>query len=293
MTGFPEGRLVDVGGGVRLHCVEVGSGPLVVLLHGFPEFWYSWKHQLPALAEAGFRVVAPDLRGYNLSDKPKGARNYFGEVLAADVAGLIRALGAERAHVVGHDWGGGIAWVFAMQHPELLDRLAILNAPHPDRFLRGLMTWKQLKKSWYMFYFQLPWLPERMMRARDFGGLRHLLRRDPVRQGAFTPEDIERYVAAMAQPGALTAAINYYRALFRRTPWRVRARFRVVERPVQVIWGERDRYLGAELAEFDPAWVKDGRVERIPEASHWVHWDAPEQVNRRLIGFLSGGGGSP
>jgi pimeloyl-ACP methyl ester carboxylesterase len=155
---------VEVAAGVRLHYVEAGTGPLVVLLHGFPEFWFSWRHQLPALANAGFRVVAVDQRGYNLSDKPRGLDAYRTSVLAQDVARVIERLGVDRASVVGHDWGGGIAWTFAMGYPERLDRLAILNAPHPGTFVRHLGSPRQLRKSWYLFFFQLPWLPEVLLR---------------------------------------------------------------------------------------------------------------------------------
>src|SRR5512132_1806324 len=155
-------RWVDVGG-LRLHCVQAGAGPLVVLLHGFPEFWYAWRHQIPALADAGYRVVAPDLPGYNTSDRPRRVRDYQPRVLAQDVAGLIVALGADSAAVAGHDWGGGLAWLLAMHHPERVQRLVILNAPHPIRFLKGLGNLRQLRRSWYILAFQLPWLPERLM----------------------------------------------------------------------------------------------------------------------------------
>lgn len=272
--------------GVRLHYVEAGSGPLVILLHGFPDFWYSWRHQIPALAAAGYRAVAPDMRGYNRSGKPEGIDAYRGEYLAGDVAGLIRALGADRAVVVGHDWGAGVAWEFAMRYPELLDRLVILNVPHPARLLRGLRTWRQLLKSWYMFFFQLPGLPEAAIRAGNYASLRRLFQVDPRRPGAFTPADIERYVAAAAQPGALTAAVNYYRALFRRAPGAARSMMRRIDAPVLVIWGEQDRYLGRELAAPDPEWVPHARVERLPHASHWVQADDPERVNQLLIDFL-------
>jgi pimeloyl-ACP methyl ester carboxylesterase len=164
-------RWVDVGG-LRLHCVEAGTGPLVVLLHGFPEFWYAWRHQLPALASAGYRVVAPDLPGYNTSDKPPRVRDYRPQVLAREVADLIVALGAGSATVAGHDWGGALAWLLAMHHPERVQRLVILNAPHPVRFLKGLRSPRQLRRSWYILTFQLPWLPERLVAARDFHGLR-------------------------------------------------------------------------------------------------------------------------
>src|SRR5438309_622169 len=162
-------RDIEVEPGVVLRCVESGEGPLVLLLHGFPDFWYGWRRQIPALAAAGFRVVAPDLRGYDLSGKPAGVRAYGIRTLALDVATLVEKLGATRAHVVAHDWGAGVAWAFAMTHPERLDRLAILNGPHPERLLRGLRDPLQLAKSWYMFFFQIPWLPEEILRMDDFG----------------------------------------------------------------------------------------------------------------------------
>jgi pimeloyl-ACP methyl ester carboxylesterase len=278
-------------GDVRLHYVEIGSGPLVVLLHGFPEFYYSWRWTWPALAAAGLRVVAPDLRGYNLSSKPRGVRRYRMAYLTRDVARLIRACGAERAAVVGHDWGGGVAWAFAMRYPALLTRLAILNAPHPVRFLRALRTPRQLRKSWYMFFFQLPWLPEASFRAQNYKLLRETLRDDPVRPDAFDAADVARYVEAIARPGALTAGINYYRALFRQAPGAVQRQLRPIEAPTLVIWGERDRNLGRELAAPDPAWVPNARVERLPAASHWVQADAPDAVNRLLVEFLTAGEG--
>jgi pimeloyl-ACP methyl ester carboxylesterase len=218
-------RWVDVGG-LRLHCVEAGTGPLVVLLHGFPEFWYAWRHQIPALADAGHRVVAPDLPGYNTSDKPPRVRDYRPRLLAEDVADLIVALDAGSATVAGHDWGGGLAWLLTMQHPERIQRLVVLNAPHPIRFLTGLRSPRQLRRSWYILAFQAPWLPERLVAARDFWALRRALGRQPTRPGAFTTQDIDRYVAAAAQPGALRAAVNYYRALRR------------VDIPTLVIWGD-------------------------------------------------------
>ncbi len=281
----PVHRYADLGD-VRLHYVEAGTGPLVLLLHGFPEFWYSWRHQIPALADAGFRVVAPDMRGYNLSDKPQGVKNYRVELLGRDVERLIMACEAEHAIVVGHDWGGAVAWMAAMRHPERVRQLAILNCPHPDRFLRGLWTPRQLRKSWYMFALQTPGPLGRAVQGGIFAWLRSNFRRDPVRPEAFTDEDIERYAKAMARPGALTGSTNYYRALFRRTPAQTRAQLRKVEVPVLVIWGERDRYLGPELAEPDRKWVPHVRVERLPDASHWVQEDRPEKVNALLLEFL-------
>jgi epoxide hydrolase 4 len=278
-------RWIDVGG-LRLHCVEAGTGPLVVLLHGFPEFWYAWRHQIPALADAGYRVVAPDLRGYNTSDKPSRVRDYRPRVLVQDVADLIVALGAGSAAVAGHDWGGGLAWLLAMQHPKRVERLVLLNAPHPVRFLKGLRSPRQLRRSWYILAFQLPWLPERLVAARDFQALRWIFRHQPTRPGAFTAQDIDRYVVAAAQPGALRAAINYYRAAFRANPLAQAHGLRRVDIPTLIIWGDQDRSLGRELAEPDRAWVPDVRVERIAEASHWVQADDPERVNQLIVDFL-------
>jgi epoxide hydrolase 4 len=272
--------------GVRLHYVEAGEGSLVVLLHGYPEFWYAWRNQIPALVEAGFRVIAPDMRGYNLSEKPPGVRNYDIQLLAADVAGLIRHAGAERATVAGHDWGGGVAWAVPMYHPDVVEKLIVLNAPHPSALLRELRTPAQIAKSWYMFFFQLPWLPEMIVRAGGFAMLRGTFRLDPLRRGAFTQADIQRYVQAMAQPGAVTAAINYYRATFRRNPLRASREVRRVQAPTLLIWGEKDRYLGTALTRDLEQWVPHLRVECLPNASHWVQHDEPERVNALMIEFL-------
>jgi pimeloyl-ACP methyl ester carboxylesterase len=274
--------------GVRLHYVEAGDGPPVVLLHGFPEFWYSWRHQLPALAAAGFRAIAPDQRGYNLSDRPPGVSNYRVEHLVGDVAGLICSVAGGRAAVVGHDWGGAIAWALAMRHPELVDRLVILNAPHPATYLRELRTVGQMLRSWYVFFFQLPGLPEWAFRRNDFALLKRMLRRDPVRPDVFSEEDIRLYKEALARPGALTATINWYRAVLRGGLRRARKDVRPVAMPTLLIWGEQDRYLGPRLTEGLEPWVHNLRVERFPDASHWVHAEWPERVNRLLAEFLRG-----
>jgi pimeloyl-ACP methyl ester carboxylesterase len=273
-------------GDVRLHYVEAGDGPLVVLLHGFPEFWFGWRSQIPALAEAGFRAVAPDMRGYNLSSRPGRVAAYSIDRLAADVRDLIRERGADRAFLVAHDWGAGAAWATAMDHPEVVERLAILNGPHPRRMLRGLRQPRQLARSWYMFFFQLPWLPERLLSAAGYSALRRAF--DDARPGAFTPQDVARYVEAWSQPGAATAMLNYYRAAFRQLPRRAQERIRPIRAPTLVIWGERDRALGADLAEPDRADVPNlERVVRMPDASHWVQHDEPERVGRLLIEFFA------
>ena len=272
--------------GVRLHYVEYGSGPLVVLLHGFPEFWYAWRHQIPALAAAGYRVIALDQRGYNLSDKPKGVGHYRLEALLGDVLGIIRHAGEQRAVVAGHDWGGAIAWNFAMRHPEAVEKLIVLNAPHPQRFLDEITGFSQLRKSWYMLFFQLPWLPERLLRAGDYAGLANTLRTDPAHPGAFDEADIAHYKQAISQPGALTATINYYRALFRLNPFRYKHSITRIDIPTLLIWGEQDRYLGIRLTEGLEPWVPKLRLERIPDASHWVQAEVPERVNALIVEFL-------
>ena len=278
-------RYADLGD-VRLHYVEAGEGPLVLLLHGFPQFWYEWRHQIPALAETGFRVVAPDMRGYNLSDKPLGVGAYRVQVLVRDMERLILACGEQTAAVVGHNWGAIVAWFAAMRYPERVGRLAILNVPHPARFMDGLLSPQQLLRSSYVFFFQIPWLPEEVIRAGNFTLLRSVLRRDPVRPGALTAEDIERYTEAMARPGVLTATLNYYRALLRH-PRDTQALLGRIEAPVLVIWGEKDRALSRWLADPPLPWVPNLlRVERLPEASHWVAEDRPREVNALLLDFL-------
>jgi pimeloyl-ACP methyl ester carboxylesterase len=271
-------------GEVSLHYVEAGTGPLVILLHGFPEFWWSWRYQIPALAQAGFRVVAPDMRGYNLSDKPADVASYAIERLTADVEGLIRALGQKKAHIVGHDWGGGVAWSFAMAYPALVDRLAVLNCPHPAQMMRGLRTLQQLRKSWYMFFFQIPGLPEWLLGRDDFSFTKRSLRADSP--GSFSDTDLERYAQAWAQPGALTGMISYYRAALRRSPRAALASLVPIQTETLVIWGMRDRHLGSELAQPLPQWVPNVRVERLPQATHWVQHDESQRVNELLIEFF-------
>jgi pimeloyl-ACP methyl ester carboxylesterase len=256
-----------------------------VLLHGFPEFWYAWRNQLEALAAAGFRVVAPDQRGYNLSSKPEGVASYGAGKLVEDVATLIRDRGEEKAFVVGHDWGAGVAWSLAMAHPEMVERLVVLNGPHPERLLHELRTSPvQWIRSWYMFFFQLPALPEAVSQLDHYAFLLKPLREEPTRPGAFTREDLARYVEAYARPGALTAMINWYRAILRAKAPEIRR----TEVPVLVLWGENDRHLDRAIATPSPELVPDARVVFVPNATHWVQHDAPETVNSELIAFFRG-----
>lgn len=291
MTSIPEAvdesRLrhgtIEVESAVHLHYVELGEGPLVVLLHGFPEFWYAWRRQIGALAAAGYRVVAPDQRGYNLSDKPEGVAAYGSARLVEDVATLIRDRGETKAFVVGHDWGAGVAWSFAMEHPEMVERLVVLNGPHPERLLHALRTSPvQWIRSWYMFFFQLPALPEAVSELDSYAFLLKPLREEPTLPGAFTREDIARYVEAYARPGALTAMINWYRAILRGKAVETRR----VDVEVLVLWGENDRHLDREIATPPEELVPNARVVFVPGATHWVQHDAPATVNDELIAFF-------
>lgn len=282
---------------VRLHYVAAGeeSDRLVVLLHGFPEFWYSWRRQIPALADAGFRVVAPDMRGYNTSEKPRGLASYRSEQLVGDVLGLVDHLGRESAHVVGHDWGGIFAWWTAIRHPEAVERLAILNAPHPGRYRRELRrNPEQWGRSLYALFFQLPRVPEILLGARDCAGVARMLR-NTARPGTFSDADLRRYREAACRPGALTAMLNYYRAAFRENLGREirravggERRSLAVRAPTLLLWGEDDPALGAELTEGLDEWVPDLRVERFPETTHWIQNDRPEAVTESLLAFLRG-----
>jgi len=274
--------------GVHLHVVTAGpaDGPLVLLLHGFPDFWYGFRRQLTFLADRGFRVMAPDQRGYNESDKPSEVSAYRIEELTADVLGLIQAAGREKAAVVGHDWGGGVAWNVAMTHPEKVERVAVLNAPHGLVMMKNLRgNPRQLLRSWYMFLFQLPFLPEKMLTARGSRPAFDAIARDAA-PGAFTEEDFARYSEAWGRPGAATGMVNWYRAMLRhrpRLPTAEQARIRV---PAMLVWGTAEKFLLRSMAEDSIALCDRGRLELVEGASHWVQDDAPERVNELLAGFL-------
>jgi pimeloyl-ACP methyl ester carboxylesterase len=272
--------------GIRLHVVQGGpkSGVPVVLLHGFPETWRCWIRQLPALMEEGFRVIAPDQRGYNLSDKPRGVRNYRLDELVKDVLGLIDALEYEKVNLVGHDWGAFVAWMMAYQHPERLQRLSILNVPHPVVMRRFLQRdFEQMRRSWYAFFFQLPWLPEAGMRAGNWRGAVQALRGSGLVH-TFTNEDIEKYREAWSQPGAMAAMINWYRAAARypqQIPQEMRIRV-----PTMMIWGMKDIALTHRMARPSIDHCDDGNLILFPEATHLVQRDAAEEVNHYMINFL-------
>ena len=286
--------------GIRLHYAESGSGnDLIILLHGFPEFWYSWRHQLAALGTR-FHVVAPDMRGYNLSDKPPSVEDYGTDVLADDVIGLIDHFGAKKAVIVGHDWGGGVAWAVAQKYPERVSKLAVLQVP-PAAAWRDNLTPRQLLRSWYMFFFQLPRVPEWAIRRNSFRGLDRVFKEKVVRTGSFTDADVEIYKEALRQPGALTSAINYYRAnVFRilRVPktaattrppgekeTRKGGRIRV---PTLFIFGEQDFAILPQTVRGVADYIDAPYRElRIPDSGHWVQNEAVDEVNTALAEFLS------
>ncbi|MBA2664827.1 MAG: alpha/beta hydrolase [Bradymonadaceae bacterium] len=282
-------RFVEIDtNGVTLEALDAGpeDGELVVLLHGFPEFWYSWRHQIVALVEAGFRVIAPDQRGYNLSEKPTKLAAYSTDQLADDVAGIIEAAGHQKAHIVGHDWGGAVSWWFAERHSERLSSLAVLNCPHHSVFQKALKSdFAQMRRSWYIVLFQVPGLIERIFPMNDWGAGVKILR-DTVRKGAFSEADIALYKTAWAQPGAFKSMISWYRAAAKN--FNERGGKRPIEQPTLVIWGEQDTALGRNMAQPSAERSTNGRVEFLPHASHWVMQDAPEEVNALLVGFLSG-----
>lgn len=274
------------GEGLDLHVAVVGEGPPVILLHGFPEGWRAWRHQFAPLVEAGFSVLAPDLRGYGESDRPAARRAYHLRHLVGDVEALVRWTGYPRAHVVGHDWGGIIAWTFAGEHPELLDRLAILNAPHLRLYYERVWRPPQLFRSWYVLFFLLPRLPERAIAARDFAALRRMFRRMPAQRDAFPDEEIGAYVRAFSAPGALTAALNYYREALLGRDGTARAVAARVEVETLVLWGEQDPALDLSLLCGLERVAPRVQVRRFPHSSHWLQNELPDEVNRALVEFL-------
>lgn len=277
---------------ITLHVMTDGPehGTPVILLHGFPEFHYGWRHQVPALVEAGFRVIVPDQRGYNLSEKPRGIAAYDVDVLAGDVIALMDHFGIRKARIAGHDWGAVVAWTTALNHPGRVERLAIMNVPHPDVMTEFVLrNPAQRKKSWYVFFFQLPGLAEWMLSAGNFKNLGRMLQQSG-RRNTFTETDITEYKKAWSQKGAVTAMLNWYRAVFRRG---LRFAFsqnkpaaRRVTVPVMMLWGRRDVALSADMARPSIDLCDAGELTFYDKATHWVQHDAKEEVNQKLIGFM-------
>jgi len=275
-------------GGVGLHYAKAGDGDrLVILLHGFPECWYSWRHQLAGLSDY-YTVVAPDMRGYNLSDKPEGVQNYRVSKLVDDVIGLIHHFGREQAAIVGHDWGAVVAWALAERYPNYVGKLAALQVP-PTSVWRRNLTLKQFLASWYMLFFQLPWLPEFLLSRNDFATLRRSLTQTTAEPGVITDEDIAVYERAWREPGALTAMINYYRAnVLLRYAAAAAVQSKKITVPTLFIFAERDFAIARETVS-NIGEVIDAPFEEffIPDSGHWVQQEAAETVTQMLRDFLA------
>ncbi|MEM7555717.1 MAG: alpha/beta hydrolase [Cyanobacteria bacterium P01_A01_bin.84] len=270
--------------GINLHYVTQGNGCLMLMLHGFPEFWYSWRYQIAEFSPE-FKVVALDLRGYNDSDKPQQKSAYVMQEFIEDIKGVITALGYKKCILVAHDWGALIAWNFAYKYPEIIEKLIILNVPHPEKMSQGLLTIKQLIKSWYILFFQLPFLPERYIKNKNYKFIEKAFIGMAIDKSTFTSADIQAYKNAISKPGALTATINYYRNVFTRS--QNKRKYSELEIPTLMIWGEEDKALGKELTYGTQAYVKDFQIKYIPNCSHWVQQEKPELVNQYIREFLA------
>jgi len=272
-----------------MHYVTQGKGKLLLLLHGFPDFWYGWRFQIPTLAEH-FRVVAPDLRGYNETDKPEGVDKYSLIFLTRDILGLMNALGEKEAMIVGHDWGGVVAWSLAAYYPEATEKLVLLSAPHPNVYTRRISgLWRQLQKSWYIFFFQTPDVSEEVLSRNKYAFLKSMLLDSFVKKGILTDEDLSAYVNAWSKPRALTAAINYYMAnmhpaiLFSEKV----VAFPKIKSSTLVLWGDLDVALSKDLVINTDEFVDAPySAKYFPNCGHWVHVEEPELVNRYLLEFL-------
>ena len=277
--------------GLEFEVATCGDGPRFALcLHGFPECNYSWRHQMPVLARLGYTVWAPNLRGYGESSRPGRVRDYRIRHLVDDVAGLIDAAGAEETLLIAHDWGGAIAWVFALAEIRRLQGLVVLNIPHPRLFRRGLRTWRQLKRSWYIFFFQLPWLPEALLGANGARRVSGMIRGSASRKDRFPGDVLEVYRSNADRPGAISAMLAYYRAYLRHGVDKDLARtiFQTLETPTLMIWGEEDTALGRELTIGTEELVNDLTLRYLPGVSHWVQQEDPETVNVMIEAWLEG-----
>lgn len=269
--------------GVNLHVVEAGpaDGRPLILLHGFPEFWWAWRKLIPPLAEAGFRVIVPDMRGYNLSEAPHRLADYHLDLLADDVTALASALGHDRFDLVAHDWGGVVAWWVAVRAPARVRRLVIMDAPHPDVFVGQILRHPtQALRSTYAMFFQFPLLPEATLGAFRFAGLRKMMA-GTAREDAFDDGDLDHYVEAWERPGRFTAMLNYYRAV----RLRKRGKSRVTP-PTLVLWGAEDSALELSVARASLKLCDDARLEVLADASHWLHLEEPDWVAGLVLDHL-------
>jgi pimeloyl-ACP methyl ester carboxylesterase len=272
--------------GLEFAVDEAGEGDSVaLLLHGFPESRWCWRHQLPRLASLGWRAVAPDMRGYGGSSRPKGRHAYELDNLVEDVAGLFQALDARRRLLVAHDWGALVAWAFAIRRRLPLDGFVVLNMPHPSAIARARTSPRQWLRSWYVLGLQLPWLPERLMTADRARAVVRIIRGTAVDRDRFPAAALEPYRRNALVPGAMTSMIDYYRAnlgtMYLR-PWPTTA----IAVPTLMLWGEKDVAIGVEYCEGHEDLVTDLTLHRFPDASHWIHEEVPDEVNARLEAWM-------
>lgn len=271
--------------GITLHTVEAGdkSGDCIIFLHGFPEFWYGWKNQISFFAQKGFRVIIPDQRGYNLSSKPSGVKSYCLQYLVGDIVALIHKLANKKVVLVGHDWGGGVAWQLALHYPELVHHLIIVNMPHPAVFRQTLKkSIAQMLHSSYAAFFQIPMLPEWASRAFDFALLQQSMLKT-ANKGTFSEEDIATYKKAWRQPGALTATINWYRAY----KYNTLSTAGTLQLPVLLIWGRKDQFLLHQMAQDSIDKCTNGKLVMVENATHWIHHEHPHLVNTLIEDFIT------
>jgi epoxide hydrolase 4 len=275
-----------VAGGREFEVATAGSGDhLALFLHGFPESHYSWRYQIPLLAEMGYRVWAPNLRGYHGSWRPGRVADYRMSRLLGDVVALIEASGARRLTVIAHDWGGVLAWYFAIRRLHPLERLVVMNLPHPACMAEALRHWPQRRRSWYMAFFQLPWLPEQVLLANGAAKVRGMFRDMAIDKSRFPDAVLDRYAQAALEPGAMTAMLNWYRAAFRHRADMDWGDGRV-DVPTLQIWGEADTALALGTLAGTERYVSDLTQRRLPNVSHWVQQEAPEAVNAILAEWL-------
>ena len=278
-------ELLDVGD-VILHCVIAGppDGDVVLLLHGFPEFWYEWYEYILPLATAGYRVVVPDQRGYHRSERPDAISAYHPDALATDVCGIIDNIGAEKAHIVGHDWGAFVAWWVALHHPARLQTLSVINVPHPTAFKQTLWrSPKQVLRSWYIGLFQLPRVPEAIARVGNWRSVTAMMQRSS-HEGTFDATDFERYRTAWALDGAYEAMINWYRAVVRANPQPVQTQ---INTPTLLLWGAQDRFLTRSLADASAQYCTHSEVVMFEQATHWVPHEEQTHVQTQLLDHFS------
>ncbi len=272
-------------GAIDFEVAEAGTGDhLALCLHGFPELAYSWRHQIPVLAALGYRVWAPNLRGYGASSRPTPLADYRMDRLTDDIAALIEASGADRVTLIAHDWGGALAWQAAIRKVRPIARLVVMNMPHPAGLRHALRRWPQRRRSWYMAFFQLPWLPEHVLARNDAAWIRRAFRGMAVDRTRFPKDVLDVYARAALRPGALTAMLNWYRAM--RLGGGASG---PVEVPTLLIWGEADTALGLETIDGIERHVPDITIRRLPGVSHWVQQEAPEAVNAILTEWLPRG----